>query len=167
MQTRFPIHGLLRDAHVDYAVLTNRSAFTAQDEMPDRHVRNWAKVVMYVVDDDAVEALLPASMTVNLERLLDLARGRAIRLARPEELQRLFSESDPGATSPSEQPYHPSVIVDVALAAETEILFNADVPADTIRIRWADFAARVRPIVGKFAERPPDRVGAFRLSYRE
>jgi prolyl-tRNA editing enzyme YbaK/EbsC (Cys-tRNA(Pro) deacylase) len=167
MQTRFPIHGLLRDAHVDYAVLPNRSAFTAQDETPDQHVRNRAKVVMYVVDDDAVEALLPASMTVNLERLLDLARGRAIRLARPDELQRLFSESDLGVTSPSEPPYRPSVIVDVALAAETEILFNADVPADTIRIRWADFAARVRPIVGKFAERPPDRVGAFRLSYRE
>ena len=167
MQTRFPIHGLLRDAHVDYAVLPNRSAFTPQDETPDLHVRNWAKVVIYVVDDDAVEALLPESMTVNLERLLDLARGRAIRLARPEELQRLFSESDPGMMSPSEPPRRPSVIVDVALAAETEILFNADVPADTIRIRWADFAARVRPIVGKFAEPPLDRVGSFRLSYRE
>ena len=166
MQTRFPIHGLLRDAHVDYAVLPTRSAFTAQDQTPDLHVRNWAKVIMYVVDDEPVEALLPASMTVNLKRLLDLARGRAIRLARPDELQRLFSESDPGMTAPSE-PYRPSVVVDVALAAETEILFNADVPADTICIRWADFAARVRPIVGKFAEPPPDRVGAFRLSYRE
>jgi prolyl-tRNA editing enzyme YbaK/EbsC (Cys-tRNA(Pro) deacylase) len=167
MQTRFPIHGLLRDAHVDYAVLPNRSAFTAQDETPDLHVRNWAKVVMYVVDDEPVEALLPASMTVNLDRLLDLARGRAIRLARHEELQRLLPEGESPTTPASDPQYRPSVIVDVALAAEAEILFNLDVPADTIRIRWADFAARVRPIVGKFAEPPPDRVGGFRLSYRE
>ena len=37
MQTRFPIHELLRGAHVDYAVMPNRSAFTAQDESPDLH----------------------------------------------------------------------------------------------------------------------------------
>ena len=149
MQTRFPIHELLRGAHVDYAVMPNRSAFTAQDESPDLHLRNWAQVAM------------------NLERLLDLAGGREIRVARDEELQRLLSESDSGTMSPSEPQYRPSVIVDVTLAAEAEILFNADVPADTIRIRWADFAARVRPIVGRFAEAPPDRVGGFRLSYRE
>jgi prolyl-tRNA editing enzyme YbaK/EbsC (Cys-tRNA(Pro) deacylase) len=167
MQTRFPIHQLLRDAHVDYAVMPNRSAFTAQDESPDLHLRNWAQVAMYVVDDEPVEALLPASMMVNLERLLNLARGREIRVARDEELQRLLSESDSGTMSASKPQYRPSVIVDVTLAAEAEILFNADVPADTIRIRWADFAARVRPIVGRFAEAPPDRVGGFRLSYRE
>jgi prolyl-tRNA editing enzyme YbaK/EbsC (Cys-tRNA(Pro) deacylase) len=167
MQTRFPIHQLLRDAHVDYAVMPNRSACTAPDESPDLHVRNWAKVVMYFVDDEPVEALLPASMTVNLDRLLDLASGRAIRLARHEELQRLLPEDEPRATPASDPQNRPSVIVDVALAAETEILFNADVPADTIRIRWADFAARVRPIVGRFAEAPADRVGGFRLSYRE
>jgi prolyl-tRNA editing enzyme YbaK/EbsC (Cys-tRNA(Pro) deacylase) len=106
-------------------------------------------------------------MAVNLERLLDLARGRSIRLARHDELQRLLSEGERRATPASDPHNRPSVIVDVALAAEAEILFNADVPAETIRIRWADFAASVRPVVGKFAEPPVDRVGGFRLSYRE
>ena len=167
MQHRFPIHELLREAHVDHAVMSNRSALTAQTDTPDLHVRNSAKVVMYFVDDEAVEAVLPASMTVNLDRLLDLARGRAIRPARHEELEHLFPGAEPGATSASEPQHSPTVIVDVALAAEAEILFNADVPEDTLRIRWADFAASVRPIVGRFAEPAVDRVGGFRLSYRE
>jgi hypothetical protein len=34
-------------------------------------------------------------------------------------------------------------------------------------MRWTDFAKSVRPIVGKFAEPRRDRVGEFRLSYRE
>jgi Ala-tRNA(Pro) deacylase len=44
------------------------------------------------------------------------------------------------------------VFVDVALAAEPEIVFNAGTHTEAIRIRWADFAATVRPIVGTFAE---------------
>lgn len=167
MATRFPIHELLRGAHVTYAIVPHHSAVTAQDEATDTHVpgRNWAKVVTYFVDGEPLEAVVPVSMTVNLYRLLDLARGRDIRLARNEELQRLFPECQTPTTAAD--PQYPSVIVDVALASETEILLNADVPSETIRIRWADFAASVRPIVGKFAEPPPDRVGGFRLSYRE
>jgi prolyl-tRNA editing enzyme YbaK/EbsC (Cys-tRNA(Pro) deacylase) len=167
MATRFPIQEFLRGAHVAYAVVPSHSAVTAQDETTDTHVprRNGAKIVTYFVDGEAVEAVLPVAMTVNLDRLLGLARGRDIRLARNEELQRLFPEWETQTTASG--PQYPSVIVDVALATETEILFNADVPSETIRLRWADFAASVRPIVGKFAEPPLDRVGGFRLSYRE
>jgi hypothetical protein len=34
-------------------------------------------------------------------------------------------------------------------------------------MKWADFAAAIRPIVGRFADPPLDHVGQFRLSYRE
>jgi len=34
-------------------------------------------------------------------------------------------------------------------------------------MRWPDFAASIRPIVGKFAETHLDKVGEYRLSYRE
>lgn len=167
MHARFPIHQLLRDAHVAHAVVPRHSAVTAQDETADTPARrNWARVVTYFVDDEPVEAVLQAPMAVNLDRLLDLARGRGIRPARNEELRRLCPESEPQRTA-SDSRYRPQVIVDVALAAEDEILFDGHVPQEAIRIRWADFAARVRPIVGKFAEPHVDRVGGFRLSYRE
>jgi Ala-tRNA(Pro) deacylase len=58
--------------------------------------------------------------------------------------------------------YRQSVFADVALASEPEIVFNAGTHTEAIRMRWADFSASVRPIVGKFAEPPLDQVGRFR-----
>jgi Ala-tRNA(Pro) deacylase len=47
--------------------------------------------------------------------------------------------------------YGQPVVVDVALAGRAEIVFNAGTHTDAIAMRWADFAAVVRPIIGSFA----------------
>jgi len=57
--------------------------------------------------------------------------------------------------------YGQSVFVDVALAGESDIVFNAGTHTEAIRMRWPDFAAAVRPIVGRFADLPPDRGFSF------
>jgi prolyl-tRNA editing enzyme YbaK/EbsC (Cys-tRNA(Pro) deacylase) len=59
------------------------------------------------------------------------------------------------------------VFADVSLAAEPEIVFSAGTHIDAIAMRWADFSRTVKPIVGKFAEPPTDRVPEYHLSYRE
>jgi Ala-tRNA(Pro) deacylase len=163
------IHEFLRTARVPYTVVPHRLAFTAQQEAAATHVpgRDWAKVVICIVDDDPIEAVLPAPLTVNLDRLLALARGSEIRLAEEGELARLFPDCEPGAMPPFGPQYGQRVFVDVSLAAEAEIAFNAGTHTDAISMRWADFAAAIRPIVGSFAVAPLDRVGDFRLSFRE
>jgi len=77
------IHAFLRDAHVPYVVLPHEPAFTAREEAAATHVpgRDWAKVVVCFVDGRAVEAIVPATAIVDLERLLELAGGKDIRLA--------------------------------------------------------------------------------------
>lgn len=163
------IHEFLREAHVPYTVVPHRPAFGAQEEAAAAHVpgRDWAKVVICFVDSRPIEAVLPAPLMVNLDRLLDLAGGHEIRLAEEDELRRLFPDSEPGAMPPFGPLYGQPVFVDVALASEPEIAFNAGTHREAIAMRWADFARSVRPIVGKFAMLPADAVGAFRLSYRE
>jgi Ala-tRNA(Pro) deacylase len=163
------IHEFLREAHVPYTVVPHRPAFTAQEEAAATHVRgrDWAKVVICFVDGEPVEAVVPAPFIVNLDRLLELTGGSAIRLAQEDELRRLFPECEPGAMPPFGPLYGQAVFVDVTLASEPEIAFNAGTHTDAIAIRWADFAKSVRPIVGKFAEPLLDRVGEFKLSYRE
>ena len=169
MASTSSIHEFLRQAHVPYTVVPHRPAFTAQEEAAATHVpgRDWAKVVICLVDGEPIQAVVPAPLTVNLSRLLDLARGSEIRLAQEEELRRLFPECEPGAMPPFGPLYGQPVFADVTLAAEPEIVFNAGTHSEAISMRWADFAATVRPIVGKFAEPPVDQVGGFRLSYRE
>jgi hypothetical protein len=145
MSDTLAIHELLRAAQVPRGVVT--------DSLTRRPIRDRAKVVVCVVDGTPVQALVPVSLIVNLERLLSLTGATDIRLRREDE------ESVP----PSAEP----VFVDVRLALSSEIVFTTDTAAETVVMRWADFARRLRPIVGDFAEPPRDRVGAYRLSYRE
>jgi hypothetical protein len=120
----------------------------------DRHIlHERAKIVVCVVDGTPVPALVPASLGVNLERLLDLAGAKAIRLAHddewlgPRDAERIFA--------------------DVRLAAGHTMVFTTNTSSETMAIRWSDFARSARPVVGDFAEPLRDRVGAYRLSYRE
>jgi len=147
------IHEFLRRAEVPYTVVPHTPAFTARDEAAATHVppRDWAKVVICIVDGEPIEAVLPAPLTVNLNRLLMLAGGSEIRLAQEDELQRLFPDCELGAMPPFGPLYQQSVFVDTALAAEPEIVFNAGTHTEAIAMRWADFARSVRPIVGRFA----------------
>ena len=50
------------------------------------------KVVICFVNGEPIQAVLPAPLVVNLDRLLELAGGDTIRLARPEELRQLFPD---------------------------------------------------------------------------
>jgi Ala-tRNA(Pro) deacylase len=163
------IHDFLREAHVPYLVVPHPAAFTAPQVAAATHVTGseWAKVVSCFVDDQPIEAVLPATLAVNLDRLRALARGVSIRLADEPELESLFPGCEPGAMPPLGPLYGQAVFVDVALAEQDEIVFNAGTHTDAIRMRWSDFAASIRPIVGKFAEPHVDKVGEYRLSYRE
>ena len=160
------IHEFLREAHVPYAVVPHPPAFTAEMEAAATHIpgRAWAKVVVCFVDNEAVEAVVPAPMAVNLAQLLELAGGTDVRVAEEDELRALFPGCDAGAMPPLGPLYAQTVFVDVSLAAEPEIVFSAGTHVDAIAIRWCDFARIVRPIVGRFAASRRDRVPAYRLS---
>jgi Ala-tRNA(Pro) deacylase len=161
MPGTFAVHEFLREAHVPYRVVPHRPAFTAQEDAAATHVpgRDWAKVVVCFVDGKPIEAVLPATLTVNLDGLLELAGGTQIRLAEEPEMRRLFPECEPGAMPPFGPVYGQSVYVDVALASEPEIAFNAGTHTEAIAMRWSDFAKSVRPIVGRFGEPPFGRLG--------
>jgi Ala-tRNA(Pro) deacylase len=147
-------------------MLPHKPAFSAQEDAAALHVpgRDWAKVVVCFVEGVPIQAVVPAPLIVNLDRLLKLAGGTVIRLAQEDELRRLYPGCEPGAMPPFGPLYGQQVFVDVALAMEPAIAFNAGTHTEAMRMEWGDFAASVNPIVGSFAETPPDEVGEFRLS---
>jgi hypothetical protein len=145
MSITFAIHELLRTSQVPCMI--------EPDSTIQRCVHDRVKLVVCVVDGRPAHALLPASLVVNLERLLDLAGAKAIRVTREDELP------VPRAADP--------IFVDVRLALGGTMVFTPDASSETLAVRWADFARSMRPIVGDFAEPPRDRVGAYRLSCRE
>ena len=154
MLTVRTIDDFLHSSRVPYSLLTHRPAFTAQQEAAAVHVsgRDWAKVVVCIVDGMAIEAVVSACQTVNLARLLDLTGGSTIRLATERESCEYFPDCELGALPPLGHLYGIQVFVDVSLASEPAIVFSGGTHTEAIRMRWADFAATVRPIVGLFAE---------------
>src|SRR5262245_1178652 len=163
------IHEFLREAGAVYSVIPNPPAYTSQEEAAATHVRGaeFAKVVGCFIDGRPIQAVVPAPLAVDVDRLLDLAGGRSIRLAEEKELKGLFPDCEVGAMPPLGPFYGQSVFVDVTLAAQPEIAFNAGTHTEAICMRWADFAKAIRPIVGAFADRPAVPVGVFRMRHGE
>jgi len=150
------IEEFLRKAGVDFQLVPHPPAFTAQEEAAKAHVpgRDWAKVVICFADRQPIEAVLPAPYLVDFEKLRMLAHAGEIRLAREHEFKGLFPDCEPGAMPPLGPLYRQAVFVDDRLAAESEIVFDAGSHSQAVRMRYADFASVVRPIVGMFSQGP-------------
>ena len=150
------VQEFLRRANVPYAVFPHLRAYTAQEEAAVTHVpgRDWAKVVTCFVDGEPVQAVVPADLVVDLDWLAVVAQATTIRLADESELCWLYPDCERGAMPPFGPLYRQVVYADEALADDDEIVFNAGTHGDAIRMRYEDFAAIARPIVGRFARRP-------------
>ncbi len=138
---------------VPYSTLTHPVAYTAQEETAAAHIpgREWAKTVVCFAGDEPLLAVLPAPYAVDLKQLRQVAAVKTLRLAREDELEALYPDSEPGAMPPLGPLYGQRVIVETSLAANPEIVFNAGTHADAIRMRYTDFDHLVHPEVGQFA----------------
>jgi len=146
----------LKKNAVAYTELTHALAFTAQEEAAAAHVRgrDWAKTVACFADGTPILAVLPAHYSVVEENLRKLAGVKELRLAREDEMAPLYPSCEKGAMPPFGPLFGQKVYVESALAADPEIVFHAGTHVDAIRMRYADFAALVRPIVGEFGKDP-------------
>jgi Ala-tRNA(Pro) deacylase len=147
------VQEFLRRANIRYAVFAHVPAFTARDEAAAMAVPepDWAKTVICFADGEPIQAVVPADLEVDLERLRKLAGAESLRLAHEDELQWLFPDCELGAMPPFGPLYRQQVFVDKALAYEDEVVFNAGTHRDAICMRFEDFVAITRPVVGQIA----------------
>ena len=66
----------------------------------------------------------------------------------------LYPECEVGSMPPLGPLFGQRVFVDSRLAADLEIVFDAGTHADAIRMRFDDFNAAVKPVIGAFARLP-------------
>ena len=149
------VQEFLRRADIAYSVLPHAPAYSAQDEAAVTHTpgRDWAKAVVCFADDEPIQAVVPADRMVDLVELAMLADAGTLRLAREGELTWLYPDCERGAMPPLGPLYKQRVFVDHLLAAEPRIVFDAGTHGDAIAMRYADFAAITKPIVGWFSTR--------------
>jgi Ala-tRNA(Pro) deacylase len=143
---------LLDENHVPYCELPHLTTYTAQGAAATMKVsgKELAKTVVLRAGDDTVLAVLPAPFHASLQKLSDTL-GKPVRLATEQEFGSLFPDCELGAMPPFGELYNLPVYVEESLAADEEIVFNAGTHHDAIRMRYADFARLVHPIVCSFA----------------
>src|SRR5436309_3621255 len=92
----------LKHAHVPFTCFQHAAAFTAQQQAALSHVpgRSWAKTVICFAGDEAIAAVVPAHLMVDLDTLRVLANAETLRLAREQELADICPDCELGAVSP-------------------------------------------------------------------
>jgi Ala-tRNA(Pro) deacylase len=141
---------LLQNAHVPFTTFQHAAAFSAQKEAALSHVpgRSWAKTVICFADEEAVAAVVPAHLSVDLEQVRLLAGAASVRLAREPELATIYPDCEVGAVSPFTSRWKLRIFVDRTFVGDPEMVFSAGTHTDAIRMHYGDFADLTRPVVG-------------------
>lgn len=153
------VEKLLKDEGITYDVIEHPTAYTAAEEAAVSHISGyeWAKtVIFFTQDDEPIMAVLPASYSVDTNRLRGLVGASKLRLAGESEFTGLFPNCEPGAMPPLGNLYGQRVFVEERLAEDEKIVFNAGNHREAVRMRYADFERLVKPVVGEFGRRPPE-----------
>ena len=155
---------------VSYRVVTQREAFTSQEEAARMYVSGWSWAKTLVVKDPVGLALavLPACCTADLNRLEGLIGRGETRLASVEEMLAGFPGCELGAIPRFGRLFGVSTVVEEALVEQRDITLPAGDHRTAIRMRATDYVRLAETRLGHFAVHeseefpvhPPLRSGA-------
>lgn len=138
---------VLDQAKVPYEIYNHALAYTAQEIAATQHFsgNEMAKVVMLEADGELVMGVIPGSRKISPETASRSLGAKRVRLATEDEFASRFPECEIGAMPPFGNLFGLKVYVDPALTQDEYIYFNAGNHVQTVRLRYQDFAALVKP----------------------
>ena len=144
----------LDEAKVSYEVYNHPLAYTAQEIAAAQHIsgKELAKVVMLMVDGSLVMAVIAGNQKIGLNTVKTSLGAKEARLATEDEFNSQFPECEIGAMPPFGNLFGLPVILDPAVEKDEYIYFNAGNHAQTVRLRYKDFAKLVRLRVARLTE---------------
>ena len=92
-------------------------------------------------------AVLPASYTIDLERLAGAIGASKVELASEREFRGEFPDAELGAMPPFGNLYDMDVFVAEVLTRDDDIAFNAGTHRELLRMKYKDFEKLVKPRV--------------------
>lgn len=139
--------------HVAYVHTSHANAYRAREVAEAEHLPAYmlAKTVIVSSEEGYAMTVLPADCKVDLEELAATLNLRHLRLATEEEVRSSFPASEVGAAPPFGHLFGMPVYMDVRLAKESYIFFNAGTHRDAIHMSVADYIRMADPVVTRFA----------------
>ncbi len=138
---------------VPYQVINHVPAFSAHSVALATHVpdQDLAKTLLLRADEQYWMAVMRADCQLDQKLVKHALEVKHVSLATEEELAVFFPDCEVGAMPPFGKLYALPVIVDKALAADEEIVFNACSHTESIKMKYADYERLVRPITAAIA----------------
>jgi len=147
---------MLEQSKVRFEIFEHPLAYTAQEIVAGQHIpgNQLAKVVVLEVDGALVMAVIAGNHKISLDTARVSLGTSRVRLAREDEFTAHFPDCEAGAMPPFGNLFGLRVIVDPALAKDEFIYFNAGNHVQTMRLRYQDFLALVKPQIVQLVDAP-------------
>jgi Ala-tRNA(Pro) deacylase len=143
----------LKKEKVKFTTTVHKEAFTAQEVAASEHVKGkyFAKTVVIKAGDEFIMLVLPASHSVDFEKVKKILGKKQVKLAEENDLEKLFPDVEVGAEPPLGNLYNIRTVVDETLTKDPEIVFQAGTHVETVKIQYNDYARLVKPEIASFA----------------
>lgn len=144
----------LRGRNVGFEVLLHRPSPSAAHRAQSVHVAGArvAKSVLVRAGEGYVLAVLPATHRIDLDRLGGAIGLAGLVIATEDEVEAAFRDCERGSVPPFGSVYGLRTVVDASLAGGNEIVIDANVRHEGLRLKFRDFEAVEHPAKARFAE---------------
>jgi len=147
------VHDLLASNNLSYRAIKHDPAFTAQEIAQSTHVpgKYLAKTLVVWIDGHLALAVVPATKRLDLTLLRSQAAAKEVRLADESEFEECFGECEVGSAPPFGNLFGIRTFVDLGMAMQEEIAFNAGTHTDVVIMRFCDYSVLVKPLMVQIA----------------
>ena len=138
---------------VNYELTEHKPTFTAQHMAAEEHEsgKYVAKPVIVKADDKYVMCVLAACYKIDLSTLKKQLGTKSAKLAKEEEIGKMFTDCELGAEPPFGNLYDMDTIKDKAMEQDDHIMFQAGSHEKAIRMSMADYRRLVAPKLLEFS----------------
>ncbi|HZH13436.1 MAG TPA: YbaK/EbsC family protein [Archangium sp.] len=142
-----PIQHYLHQQHVPFLRHWHPRAVTAQELAQALHVTGYrvAKSVIVEADQQLWICIIPATDTLDLEKVREVLGAREARLATEETFSNRFPECELGAEPPFGHLYGLPVLMDEGLGVAEDLLLRAGSHEEALEVSVEDFIGLESP----------------------
>ncbi|WP_257455108.1 aminoacyl-tRNA deacylase [Archangium lipolyticum] len=154
-----PIQHYLHEQHVPFLRHWHSRAVTAQELAQSLHVTGYrvVKSVIVQADQKLWICLIPASATLDLEKVRETLGAREARLATEDEFADRFPECELGAEPPFGKLYGLPVLMDGGLEVAEDLLLRAGSHEEALEVSVEDFVGLESPRMASISLEQPER----------
>ncbi len=147
------IQDFLRSRNIPFQVLLHPPVPSATRRAQSLHISGHrvAKAVLIRAEEQFVLAVLPATCRIDLDRLAQVMGCSSVRLATEDEAQNTFFDCEIGACPPFGKIYGVDTWVDARLVDAKEIVVEANLRHEDMRLLVQDYLSIEKPIRAQFA----------------